>query len=518
MRHVYAVEYPLRETPPVDAVARLWHSWIADRRSGVRLPRGLDSSPAVELPSTAIGKDQTLEQIRTAQDGVVQFGVRWEHPDNRTHGIRWRTELCYATPQGDGRAKFSCKLAYGRATNRIAPTRRLTTRPRIVLRMLEKFPGIDGEALTARPAVLRFSDTPHFAAFLINQDRRRPVVLVSCRFFDDRPAINPASIGDLLAGLAHTYVADGRWPTLALRDYLPNHLVCRDGAVRIYWPGFSATGNGYGHPFWTPNDMRYLDSQGGGGLPQMLLEQVVEAAVYTAGAHEADWHRFESARRHAQMAESRAAGDFERLAESYAAENDSLRQQSESFEEQLRSAGDELRQSKNEAKYWRTMYDTAKAGESEPTQSDNEVGSVGEALDRAISQSSGRLVEALNAASDRDTPFAAPDEVYKALCFLATTYHDSKTGATPCPDLDHTLRERTGWTYEANQSSTTMGKHKSEYECTWEGRRYSLKAHIGTGTSMDARYTIRVAFAWDEKRDAVVIGYVGQHQSSDKTS
>jgi len=519
MRNTYAVEYPLSGSPDPDDVARLWHSWITDRRGGPTLPNSLVAEPASDLAPTEIAAGQVLEQLRVDAEGRVQLALRWEHPDSSSGGVRWRTELAYIAAHREQPACFSCKLAVGRATTRISPTRRQTTRPKVVVNMLKSYPGIEQEPITHKPLLLRPADAGRFATFLGSDDRRRPVVLVSCRNIDDRPVIDPNAVAELLCGLAFVYVTEGRWPTLALRDHLPLHLVCRDGAVRIYWPGFGADRSGSGHPFWTPLDARRAAEDVDGGLPQVLLERIVEAAIYTTGAHTADWQRIESDRRRAQIERSRAAGDFERLAESYAAENDSLRQAADGLDEELRTASDELRQARNQSAYWRGMYETAmgNAGAA-PVEGEGEVGSVADALNSAVAQHTGRIVLALNSASDADTPFSAPEEVYESLCFLATIFYDSKTGTKPCPDLDHTLRELTGWSYEAHQSQTAMGKHKSEYECVWDGRRHTLKAHMGTGTNKDPRHTIRIAFAWDEKKKVVVIGYVGQHQSNDRTS
>ncbi len=519
MRNTYAVEYPLSESPEPAEVARLWHAWLTDRRDSPPLPKVLKSDPAQDLALTDMGDGHTLEQIRVDANGVAQFALRWEHPDSRARGVRWRSELAFVSAQGDRRAHFSCKLAFGRSTAKIAPTRRQITRPKVVVSMLRKFPGVEHEMITHKPLVLRPTDVGRFAGFLASEERKRPVVLVSCRNLDDQPAVNPNRVAELLGGLAFVYVTEGRWPTLALRDHLPKHLICRDGAVRIYWPGFAVNGSGSGHPFWTPFDSRSIAEEREGGLPQVLLESIVEAAVYTAGTHLADWQRFESERRRIQISASRAAGDFEALAESYATDNVALEERVHALEENLGSASDALRQARNDVTYWRGMYETERASakvaavESEP-----EVSSVADALDRVLREHRNKIVVSLNSASDRDTPFSAPDEVYESLCFLATTFHDSKTGAAPCTDLNHSLRERTGWFYEAHQAATTLGKYRSEYECSWDSRRHILKAHMGTGTSKDPRHSIRVAFAWDDKKKVVVIGYVGQHQSNDKTS
>jgi hypothetical protein len=62
-----------------------------------------------------------------------------------------------------------------------------------------------------------------------------------------------------------------------------------------------------------------------------------------------------------------------------------------------------------------------------------------------------------------------------------------------------------------------MGQYKDWYCCQFEGRKWELGEHIGTGASKDARHTIRIGFAWDKDDKLVIIGFIGQHQRSRKT-
>ena len=62
-----------------------------------------------------------------------------------------------------------------------------------------------------------------------------------------------------------------------------------------------------------------------------------------------------------------------------------------------------------------------------------------------------------------------------------------------------------------------MKKHRDWYRVMVEGREVWLREHVGTGSSKDPRVTFRVGFAWDEARGRTVIGFLGQHQESDKT-
>ena len=51
----------------------------------------------------------------------------------------------------------------------------------------------------------------------------------------------------------------------------------------------------------------------------------------------------------------------------------------------------------------------------------------------------------------------------------------------------------------------------------FEGRDVMRAEHIGTGTSKEPRYAIRIDFAFDEGNQKVLIGYIGQHQRTDAT-
>ena len=69
-----------------------------------------------------------------------------------------------------------------------------------------------------------------------------------------------------------------------------------------------------------------------------------------------------------------------------------------------------------------------------------------------------------------------------------------------------------GWFYRANQSDTTMGRFPDWYRTKVNGATLELSNHVGKGTSHDPRHTIRIAFAWDEENDRIIVGFVGVHQ------
>ena len=109
--------------------------------------------------------------------------------------------------------------------------------------------------------------------------------------------------------------------------------------------------------------------------------------------------------------------------------------------------------------------------------------------------------------------FDRPELLYGVLRWLATTYHTTKTGVS-CSDLVASCRRASGFRYAPHQSEVTMGKYASDYEITWHGKVVKLKEHVGFGTSRDPKYTVRVAFFFDDRARQVVVGYVGQHQKT----
>lgn len=63
-----------------------------------------------------------------------------------------------------------------------------------------------------------------------------------------------------------------------------------------------------------------------------------------------------------------------------------------------------------------------------------------------------------------------------------------------------------------------MNKYKDWYTTKVGNKVHTLQKHIGTGSSRNARYTIRIAFDWDKSKERrVVIGFIGQHQQTDAT-
>ena len=182
--------------------------------------------------------------------------------------------------------------------------------------------------------------------------------------------------------------------------------------------------------------------------------------------------------------------------------------------EEVAELRDQLRISETNEVNWRIAYEaevkSKDASAPEPIPVDVE--SVRRAVDLARARYGDRLVFRLNKKSEPDYNYSRPKEVWDALEWLATTYHDSQTGEAQIIDLNESIRNTCGgWEYKSNQTDITFNTFREWYTTTKDGKTYELRKHLSKGTGRDAN-VIRIAFAWDEDSERVIVGFVGPHQ------
>ena len=184
--------------------------------------------------------------------------------------------------------------------------------------------------------------------------------------------------------------------------------------------------------------------------------------------------------------------------------------------EEVAELRDQLRISETKETNWRNAYEAEKSSKDSPAHDPIpvDVESVRRAVDLARARYGDRLVFRLNKKSDQDYNYSRPKEVWDALEWLATTYHDSQTGEAQTIDLNESIRNTCGgWEYKSNQTDITFNMYREWYTTTKDGKTYELRKHLSKGTGRDAN-VIRIAFAWDEDSERVIVGFVGPHQRS----
>ena len=199
------------------------------------------------------------------------------------------------------------------------------------------------------------------------------------------------------------------------------------------------------------------------------------------------------------------------MVEALQRENYELKSVTQAAKKDYQGLKQEHRELRYEAETTRPTYIDAQKAEEETLDAPPDFGDVASVLDFVENRWSHGLRLALNNSSDRKMYFDQPNQVYSALEWLATTYRDSRTGEKPVGNLDVSLFTTCGWRYRPFQSEITVGKYRSDYETADDGRKYILEEHIGRGTGRTPGQ-IRLAFAWDEERKMVIVGYIGRHQ------
>ena len=239
----------------------------------------------------------------------------------------------------------------------------------------------------------------------------------------------------------------------------------------------------------------------GGSVEAGEPDRAVPVEEYNALLSERDRLGQDSESRKSENARlTQASSDLESDRRALDSENSALR--------------DDLSQSRDMEETWRRAYVSAKAaGSGRASEAPALPSTVNEAVSRAAKSFPEHLVFALNSKSAKNSPFQKPDEVFDALAWLATVYHQRRTKPGSAPRFDKLLKEScSGWSYKPKQTDLTKGQFDEWYTTTVDGKTYDLDAHLGKGNSHDPKNTFRIAFAWDDERNQVIVGYIGPHQ------
>ena len=186
----------------------------------------------------------------------------------------------------------------------------------------------------------------------------------------------------------------------------------------------------------------------------------------------------------------------------------------QALDDEVAELRDQLRISETKEINWRSAYEAeVRSGDSRAREPiPMEIESVEQALDLAKARYGDRLVYRPNSKSESDYNYRRPKEVWDALEWLAKTYYAVQMGKERVIDLNESIRNTCGgWEYKSSQTDITLKTFREWYETKKDGKTYELREHLAKGTGRDAN-VIRIAFAWDEDSERVIVGYVGPHQ------
>jgi hypothetical protein len=530
MRHHYFSEFLLGDggkaiMPPVEDFAAMCRTWADRDRAGVTnrgtIPAKFDLSNGTR--QFQLGDHAALHTIAFSDEQHRCFALRLVHPDDKDDHVHWTTEVCFAADTAVEQTQVSVTTSIAETTGIVSPIAREASRPSIVKQIVERWPAREYYPIRPVSSPLMVAEVAQFMTLVTSTQRRLPVLLISAKNYDDKPIVDADAIADQVVALCHVVVAENRFPSLSLRDYLPQALNCWDGAVRIYWPHFKLIDHPFQHRLWTPSRIAEIEAEFSGGFKKYLLQLLCRIASARHMYPEASWDYIARLLNQKAMADLREAGDLTELLDLMDGDLNDLRQQVKGLQQQVSDARLAEEKARSEAESWRLAYvEAMKASRGQSTDAmaleSLPPTSVKEVVERIEAEFKGRIVFALNGRSQvDDNPFEDTEGLYETLRFLGTTYLLARRGQEPCADLGLACREAAGFSYEPHQSDITIGMYKDYYTTKWKSKTLKLKNHVGKGSSKDARYCIRVAFEFDETDRVVVIGFLGQHQKTGAT-
>lgn len=514
MRTVYRTHFELDANngvqPSLAAVRSKIISWAASRQ-GVKIV----SSEKLwgNLQPIEVGENRHIESRAYEGPLGAAWGLRLTMPDDEPDVV-WVTEIT-VHENADSKIWFACSSQVGRQGQTLSPVVRFANRPSIVTDILRMFPGRGMLPLTGKPLSCGPGEEVMLLVGLLLLERRHlPVVLVS-RTKKGELLTDTKKLADQLAGLAYVIEATSPEVSEAMGKALPERLNCFDGGVRIYWPGFDNSSSPFHHPLWIKSRILELNERHPARLGSEILNRIASVTTFTAPPSFISWSQLLDWQRSVAIEQAKASNEMGVMLTL-------LEEENRSFSAQVRQLKGELELKSQEAAKYKAQADTFRDAlqSKEPTGGilEASVDSVADALDIAETEYSDRLALCWNSKSENDSsPFDDPHSVLLALRWLATTYHDSRTGKKECPDREISVREAVpGWSYEPHQSKNTMNhrKYRAWYHTIYNGREFSLPEHLKCSSTKDSRHSIRIAFNWDEKSEKVVLGYLGQHQQN----
>lgn len=544
MREIYFSTFRLGEKnddgPTLEEVLPSIEHWCFGPRRDIDKPDYYDAFSSEQ--SFDFESGTTIETQHYAGDEGRAYALRLRHPDTGVQGKRWMTEVVLSELMEEGkfRTRASLALLTGFEGTVLTPDEEVISRPRLVRRLVDEHGAHETLPLQVEPRPMYLQDVDTFLNLLQYPERNFPVVWLTARNENGDYVVDPDPVADWLVGVAHVIASQNPDVSTAVGEKLPRFLNCFDGAARIYWPGFSTDDSQYHHQLWLPHEIEEIEQQRKKGFREELLSTIADITTNRIVDGVVRWSDVSKLRSRSQIESLRGQEDATldlEFAEEMFDTIDDLEARKEALQEELDNARDDLDTARNQVQYWRSQYLDLASGnghEEERRPEQSPPSSLSSAVERALERYGPSEMEESPSSEelrsdevtlwvprsvqrDVEDHFEDPASAYNALEWIATTFHHAKTGQQSCSDFDKSCRGASEFSYSAHQSETTMGQYPEDYTMQWNGEKRILKRHVGKGAGKDPRYTIRIAFFFDEELEVVVVGYIGQHQRTPAT-
>ena len=268
MRDVYGASYSLRSGEFEEIRSRVL-SWCLSR-----LATEPDSKAdgRIEAPD---GSWAEWAEFNSSVGTGRAWTCTFRHPDSTDPTLAWQST---ATVASDGRTlRFTLRVGQDSLDPLLRPTMEAVGRPRIVRDLVGEFGAeADGVGLSVEPRVVASDDVRELVGLLADEARSLPVVVLTVAEDTGRPSADPRRIASELVGIAHTAVLATVPASYALTDAVGKRVSVFNGAVRIYWPGFTVDADPYSHRLYLRRTVEQIDARTTrGSRPAGMADQLV---------------------------------------------------------------------------------------------------------------------------------------------------------------------------------------------------------------------------------------------------
>ena len=483
-----------------------------------------------------------MKHISVEKDGVEYWGGYVEQKGREDENEIWRSEISIKSQEGVA-PEFALRVGR-RFEDHHHPQRppKLVS-PKILPSLIKQF-GAKKEEYPVLNELwqLNRNSTEEFMEMLNSTKRVMPIVLLTPdnETLKVLSKIYPTSIARDLAGLGHTWIANGRKGLTQLEELVGEDIeLPTDGGFGIYLqPGSSGRARQIVHSkvatrrFMNRGFSTFIFNEVAKrtkayNLPityqkikEIIHEQQLNENEQAYKDFQRDTHtRIQKLEKERDESIAKGKEDSE-IVTLYSEELDTLRKLTKSQDKKMHDYENQLAQKDFQLEQMRLSLEAAGIPLDTDESTDYDFGSVQEAYKLLKAEFDdigyGGVVfsnEAIKGA--KNSPFGRPQEFYDAIRWLQSTYVPNKNGVATKRGNLADLAKQAGLEYIPFQSEITKGRCKNgDYTCIVDGVTWELDEHFRFGAGNSPENCLRVAFAFDERQKRVIIGYVGKHQKN----
>ncbi len=518
MRTVYAIQFEISSNKGqsinecLDSLKNRIIAWIKGKYNNsyrqIDFVINFDGKPI----NITDGNELIINQYSREKLNLITFNL--SENNNYDNSLVWQT-LCTIAAT-DKSIELAVIIRISSNYFVLSPLKYKLGRPRIVAEVIKNYKcNISGSLITVAKTeidVLKFENFTQNE--LLNPKRVMPIFVVSPDIWTDKSLIDADKLQNQLVGFAKVVLLS-KWAAFRLTNRLGKSLSCYNGAIRLYWPGFTDKSNPWEHPLYLAEKIKYYEENGSPFEEHIFrLLSGISAFRFAEGKItrkvranlEAD--RLKQTHKLRQEVQEHTA-TIEQLypaLEQAWDENTQLKQRISELERLVESYQTNL------ADLWKSQYTEELEGAAQELQEELEFRTVKDALDTAKQDFSNLVIWKTAEESAEKSNFARPTEVYQAFMAIAEVgekYFDPKSKEDLKNGLKTAFKQR-GFKYAHTESQTTRTMYKQQRYFSHNGQKKLMLTHLTLG-GRDSTNCLQIYFDLNSETNKVDVGYCGVH-------